>query len=658
TQQNPQHAYTAVGNYSVTLTATSNNGCTNTLAQAFTVNGDIPVADFNPLNPGTMCANDSISIQDASTVNFGSVTRIEIYWDNAGAPAVFQTDDFPTTGKTYRHLYPNFQSPLTKTFTIRYRAYSGGTCVNDRLKTITVNAAPKVQFNNMPDACLDAAPFQITQASEIGAVPGTGVFSGPGITAAGIFNPASVGAGTYIIKYTFTSSAGGCVDTLSKPIKVLDSASARFTYSAQTCEKSSISFNSSTSTIPAASGTITGWGWDFGDPASGAANISTLQNPSHVFSSWGTYTIKLVVITSNGCRSTVRTIPLFVNPIPKPNFTVPASACLPSANVTFNNLSTIADGTQGSFSYLWNFGDPGSGALNTSTGSSPSHIYNTAGPFNINLQVTSAAGCVHDTTITLSTLHPEPTGSFNVSKTDVCIGQSFTFTDNSDPADGTTTQWNWNLADGNTRTTPTFTYTYPTAGTYDVTLFITNSIGCRSSVATKRLTVNAYPLVNAGPDLFILEDGSDTIKPIITATNPTYLWTPNLHFLTSNTIRNPVVKGVENITYTITVTGQGDCVASDQVFITVLKGPEIPNIFSPNGDGVHDKWIIKYLDTYPEGTVEIFNRYGQLIFRSVGYNEPWDGTIDGKPVPMGTYYYIVNPKNGRKIMSGYVDVIR
>jgi gliding motility-associated-like protein len=68
--------------------------------------------------------------------------------------------------------------------------------------------------------------------------------------------------------------------------------------------------------------------------------------------------------------------------------------------------------------------------------------------------------------------------------------------------------------------------------------------------------------------------------------------------------------------------------------------------------------VIQYLETYPGATVDIFNRYGQLIYHSEGYTKPWDGTINGNPVPVGTYYYIVNPKNGRKQMSGYVDVIR
>jgi gliding motility-associated-like protein len=662
TLQNPQHSYTAVGIYTATLTTISNSGCVSTLPQTFTVNGDIPVANFNALNPATMCANDSVSIQDASTVNFGSVTKVEIYWDNVNFPAVLQTEDFPTPGKIYKHLYPNFQSPLTKTFTIRYRAYSGATCVDDRIKTIVVNAAPKVQFNTLPDICLDATPYQITQASEIGGVPGpAGVFSGPGVSPSGIFNPAVVGPGTYLIKYTFTSTAGGCVDTLSRPITVLDSASARFTYSALVCENTSVDFNSSISTIPAGVGTITGWGWDFGDPASGAANISTSQNPSHLFSGWGNYNVKLFVTTSNGCKSTVRTIQVFVNPIPRPDFSTPPNSCLPSATVAFNSaVSSIPDGSQASFTYLWDFGDPASGALNTASGSSPSHIYNSVGPFNVNLQITSGAGCVANKTILLTTVRPQPTGSFTANKLDACVGQSFTFTDNSNPAGGSTTQWSWNM--GNASTPPTgsaVTYIYPAAGTYDVTLITTNNFGCRSTPATRTVTVNPYPVVNAGVNLFILEGGSDTLEPIITNDiNPTYLWTPNLYFLGSNTIKNPIVKGVEDITYTLIVTGRGGCAREDQVFIKVLKGPEIPNIFSPNGDGVHDKWEIKYLDTYPGGTVEIFNRYGQMIFRSVGYGNPWDGTIGGKEVPIGTYYYIVNPKNGRKIMSGYVDVIR
>ncbi|HYC40725.1 MAG TPA: PKD domain-containing protein [Chitinophagaceae bacterium] len=653
TLQNPQHSYSAVGVYLVTLIVTTNNGCTDTVAKNITVSGDIPHAVFTPLNPANMCANDSVSIQDGSTVNFGNITKVEIYWDFVNQPTVFDTDNNPVFGKIYRHLYPNFQTPLTRSFTIRYRAFSGGTCVDDTLITITVNAAPLVQFNNMPDVCLDAAPFQITQASETGGVPGSGVFSGPGVTPGGIFNPASVGPGTYTITYTYTSSAGGCVDSASNTITVLEPPVADFTVSAPACEEQAVTF-SDNSNAPV--GTLTTWTWNFGDGTPVVVRTNNSPFP-HTFAAYGTYQVRLRVTTDRGCNSAEKVIPVTVNPLPRPNFTYPAASCLPNANVTFNNSTTIADGT--AMTYVWDFGDPGSGSNNNSTATNPSHTYTTTGPFSVNLQATSANGCINDTTITLNSIHPQPTALFDVDKTDVCIGGSFRFTDRSDPADGTTTQWTWTMGDGNTRTTPSFTYTYANPGSYDVSLQITNSWGCPSTVFTRRVNTNPYPSVNAGPDKFVLEGGVVQLTPTISSTHPvTYLWTPPT-WLSNPTVANPnVMYPTDDITYTLTVTTDRGCSRTDQVFVKVLKAPIIPNIFSPNGDGVHDTWVIGYLESYPGATVEIYNRYGQLVYRSAGIYVPWDGTINGKPAPVGTYYYIVNPKNGRKIMSGFVDLIR
>lgn len=106
----------------------------------------------------------------------------------------------------------------------------------------------------------------------------------------------------------------------------------------------------------------------------------------------------------------------------------------------------------------------------------------------------------------------------------------------------------------------------------------------------------------------------------------------------------------QSITFSITVNPSPVIADGDAVII--------PNSFSPNGDGANDTWVIKNLSGYPQNIVEIFNRYGQRIFRSNGYGIPWDGTINGKPVPPGTYYYIVNLKNGSKSLSGSVTVIR
>ncbi|MEO7982937.1 MAG: PKD domain-containing protein, partial [Bacteroidota bacterium] len=651
--QNPQHSYSAVGSYTVELIVTTNRGCKDTVVQALFVNGSFPVANFSVNNPASLCANDSVAIVEASTVFPGSITKVEIYWDNGAQPAIFDTDDLPVTGKVYKHRYPNFQTPLTKTFTIRYRAYSGGVCVNDKFQTITVNAAPKVQFNAMADVCLDAVPFQITQASETGGVPGSAFYSGPGVSATGIFNPAVAGTGIHTIKYRFISSTGGCADSITQIIKVLAPPIADFSVSSPLCETKTITFTQ-LSTTPV--GVLTNWSWDFGD---GSAILNTNANPvTHTYVVWGPYDVRLNVTTSLGCKSTDKIIRINVNPQPVPGFSVPVSVCLPGANALFTNLSSIADGTQASLTYSWNFGDPGSGSVNNSTVINPSHTYNTTGPYSINLQVTSGAGCVKDTSIVLNTIHDQPLASFTINKPEECIGNSLLFTDNTNPMGGITNQWNWSLGDANTRTVSSFSYVYTTAGTYTVSLYTVNSFGCRSTIYSAPVTIHPYPVVDAGPDRLVLEGGQIILQPTVTGNDLTYLWTPNRYFAGSNTIVNPTVLGVDDITYTLTVTGRGGCVAADQVFIKVLRAPSIPNIFSPNGDGVHDTWVIQYLETYPGSTVDIFNRYGQRIYHSEEYSIPWDGTVNGKPVPVGTFYYIVNPKNGRKIMSGYVDVIR
>ncbi|MBK7558687.1 MAG: PKD domain-containing protein [Chitinophagaceae bacterium] len=302
TLQNPQHSYTSVGTYNVELIVTSNNGCRDTIVQQLTVNGSFPVANFTVNNPTTLCANDSVAIVEASTVFPGVITKIEIYWDNVNFPAVFDVDDLPFTGKVYRHLYPNFQAPLTRVFTIRYKAYSGGVCVNDRIANITVNAAPLVQFNAMPDTCFLATPFQITQASEIGGVPGTGVFTGPGISPTGIFSPAIAGIGTHTIMYTFTSAVGGCVDTMSNTITVLDTATAAFTYVSPICELVPASFTD-VSTAPATV-TLSNTVWNFGD-GTPIENHPAGSTFTHMFPAPGTYTVTMYNVSAYGCNSTV-----------------------------------------------------------------------------------------------------------------------------------------------------------------------------------------------------------------------------------------------------------------------------------------------------------------------------------------------------------------
>jgi gliding motility-associated-like protein len=95
--------------------------------------------------------------------------------------------------------------------------------------------------------------------------------------------------------------------------------------------------------------------------------------------------------------------------------------------------------------------------------------------------------------------------------------------------------------------------------------------------------------------------------------------------------------------------------------LTVTPVPSqiiIPNAFTPNGDGINDFWDIKNLDEFPDPTVSVYNRYGLLVYHSNGYPKPWDGTYNGSLLPVGVYYYIINPKNGLQQVAGNVTILR
>jgi gliding motility-associated-like protein len=96
----------------------------------------------------------------------------------------------------------------------------------------------------------------------------------------------------------------------------------------------------------------------------------------------------------------------------------------------------------------------------------------------------------------------------------------------------------------------------------------------------------------------------------------------------------------------------------------------IPTAFSPNGDGENEVWIIgreesvgapaaEIISLYPDATVEIFDRWGRMVFRSDnGYSQPWDGTFNGKPLPMDSYHYVINLNNGTRTITGNVTIVK
>jgi gliding motility-associated-like protein len=388
TARNPSHRYTKAGNYQVTLTVKSAAGCESSLTQSFTVNGATPVASFAILKPLELCSNKEVVFTNTSTVDFGTLSKVEWYFDYQNSPTVKIVDEDPLPGKQYRFQYPIFTSPATRSVTVRMLAFSGGTCADEEVQTLTLLAAPKVSFISLNNVCMEVSPYQITQAREANGQDGTGRYYGKGISITGLFNPAMAGIGVHTIKYVF-SALNGCADSLSQDIIVM----------------------------------------------------------------------------------------------------------------------------------------------------------------------------------------PTPT-------------------------------------------------------------------------------------VNAGKDTLLLEGTWIQLKSTSAGSNLSYKWFPATG-LSRDDISDPMASPSDDVVYTLTVTSDQGCIATDQVVIKVLKMPEVPNTFTPNGDGINDVWNIKNLSNYPNPTIQIFNRYGDRLFSSFSADEiTWDGKFQGTDAPVGTYYYIIRPGSGRGAISGSVTILR
>src|SRR5690606_31957737 len=117
----------------------------------------------------------------------------------------------------------------------------------------------------------------------------------------------------------------------------------------------------------------------------------------------------------------------------------------------------------------------------------------------------------------------------------------------------------------------------------------------------------------------------------------TFQWSPSVGLLNGNTA-TPTVAPLETTLYTVTVTTSYGCFATESVQVNVNTDFEIPTAFTPDNDNMNDFWNIKELEHFPDCMIKVYNRWGNVIFESSGYAEPWDGSFRGEVLPSGSYY--------------------
>jgi gliding motility-associated-like protein len=184
-------------------------------------------------------------------------------------------------------------------------------------------------------------------------------------------------------------------------------------------------------------------------------------------------------------------------------------------------------------------------------------------------------------------------------------------------------------------------------------------------VISKTVTVptRVAPTVNAGPDFTIVEGDNVTLQGSSTSNLSTIAWTPTSSVISGGNTFTPVVKPPVTTNYTMTVTDVNQCISTDVAGVTVIPYCiKAMNAFTPNGDGMNDRWLVTTSAVCTKQiAVAVFNRYGNIVYKNDNYQNNWDGTYNGKPVPDGTYYFTANYTtitNNTILLKGDLTILR
>ncbi len=285
--------------------------------------------------------------------------------------------------------------------------------------------------------------------------------------------------GTYDATLEASNASGSSgPGTIQNIVHVADALNVGFTFSANGLH---VDFTNTT-TDPA---DVISYSWDFGDPGSGAANTSTLTNPSHDYPVDGAYTI---VLTAEGtCGTYSYSYALSVNTPAVANFTASPQTVCGQDTVYFTSTSS-ANTTQ----WTWSFpgGNPSSSNLEN-----PKVVYSNPGNYDVTLVAASTGGPDTETKFSFISVLATPSAAFTASTPS---GMTVNFTNNTTPTSGTS--YSWDFGDSNSSTDVNPSHTYANPGTYTVVLTATNnSTGC-TSTATQTIQIQNPPVANFSAD--------------------------------------------------------------------------------------------------------------------------------------------------------------
>ncbi|MBN2638284.1 MAG: PKD domain-containing protein [Bacteroidales bacterium] len=634
--ENPVHLYTTTGTYSTQLVVTDNYGCTDTVSHFVNIYGH-PKAAFTYRQSCDPHTQVNFTDQSAQGINKSPISSY--LWK-------FYQDD------TSHLQNPNYDFPFYDScYQVILTVADTNGCTDADTAQVCLTDTLSVDFT-MPRVCLGSrTAFSASYGPSNDSIAAyTWNFSDGSaevVTYHDTISHVFPHPGTYNVVLSAIDTNGCSVSVTHKA--VVDSLpKADFTYSTQSCDLAT-QFQG---VMSSGGAFIQTWNWNFGDVSSGADNTSTIQNPSHLYSSNDSaYQVKLVVMNYNGCKDSI-TKPVVRSSCLEVSYTVNTSTGCAENPVYFKDYTSLGSSSGSIDQWDWNFGD-GQTLTYTTYRDSVLHVYNVAGSYTVTLTVTATVNGIpfsnsYDSTIQI---YRPPLANFGF--TNACTNKDVYFTDSTQTYDAPLNQWQWSFNDpyslDNTSALQNPVHRYDSTGTFDAQLVVIDNNNCRDTV-TKSVTVHITPEA-AFNATFNNNGNTGQVYLENTSTNAsTYLW--NFGDGHSSTEESPTYTYSSVGIFTILLTATSDylCVDTASTVYDLTSGLYVPNSFAP---GVDKEGVNVFLPkgiNLKEYEIQIFSSWGNLLWESTELNaegepvEGWDGTYKGQPMPAGEYIWRIKAK--------------
>lgn len=517
---------------------------------------------------------------------------------------------------------------------------SSGVCPNDTstIATVAVDAATiggTVTIDST--VCAGANGDTLVLSGQTGTVLNWEMSNDGGVTWITLANDTTIQAYNNLMtttSYRAKIKNGVCSAIGSAPATITvnpQSDGGTLNSSATVCEGSNFGILTLSSTV----GTVLDWEMSTDSGATWTSLATTGVNYS--YSNITDTTWFHVLVQSGTCAPDTSTI-AFINLYPAPisAFTADTLACVDEV-LSFTNTTSNSAGFVTLSS--WDFGDG-----NTSTSVNPTHTYTSGGVFNVVLFSMNNFGCADTTSQNITVNLLPATTIFPLGPTSFCEGDSVVLA----AAFNVSYDYAWNTGDT--------TFQIVADSTMDYIVTVTDLVTGCVDTDSEFVTVFALPVADAGTDTSIAL-GMSTV--LMGSGGPDYLWSPPLT-LDNPFIANPTATPTATTVYILTITDINGCTDADSVTVSINGDIilNIRNIITPNGDGYNDTWYIENILNFPDNVVNVYNRYGQKVYEAEAYNNLWDGTYNGTPLPDGTYYYVVELTESETVFKGAVNIIR